>query len=163
MSKSTKAGKVPFIDDYLPALLAQASNLISAEFHRVVIPKGFSIAEWRVLATLAGAPPTSTGNLARMTSLKQPTLTRLLDRMEERGHVKRTPHEVDRRVTLISISASGERLVASLIELALVHERRVLKPLGAARAAEMKSMLKQMIELHRPALDDSAVMHSEEE
>ena len=32
-----------FVDDYLPALLAQASHLISGEFHRVVNAKGFTV------------------------------------------------------------------------------------------------------------------------
>ena len=30
-----------FVDDYLPALLAQASQLISSEFHEVVRRQGF--------------------------------------------------------------------------------------------------------------------------
>ena len=33
-----------FVDDYLPALLAQASLLISSEFHVVVRQHGFSVA-----------------------------------------------------------------------------------------------------------------------
>ena len=43
---------LPFVDDYLPALLGQASHLIQSEFHRVVKAKGLSVAEWRVLASL---------------------------------------------------------------------------------------------------------------
>ena len=41
---------LPFVEDYLPALLAQASKLISAEFHAVVEAEGFSVTEWRILA-----------------------------------------------------------------------------------------------------------------
>jgi hypothetical protein len=37
----SKAESRRFVDDYLPALLAQASELISAEFHRVVRKHGF--------------------------------------------------------------------------------------------------------------------------
>ncbi|MEN9626783.1 MAG: hypothetical protein RJA10_9, partial [Pseudomonadota bacterium] len=48
--------ELPFVDDYLPALLGQASHLIQAEFHRVVKSKGLSVAEWRVLASLASLP-----------------------------------------------------------------------------------------------------------
>ena len=86
-----------FVDDYLPALLAQASELISAEFHRVVRRHGFSVTEWRVLATLAGGKPISIGKLAQVTVTKQPTVTRLLDRMEARGQAERLPHDRDRR------------------------------------------------------------------
>jgi DNA-binding MarR family transcriptional regulator len=148
MSKANKT-REGFVDDYLPALLAQASQLISGEFHQIVTAKGFTVSEWRVLASLAGAPPMSIGALARLAVQKQPTLTRGLDRMESRGHVKRIAQETDRRVTLIQITPSGDRLVSGLIDLALEHEHRVLEPFGLARSAELKKTLKQMIELHQ--------------
>ena len=69
-----------FVDDYLPALLAQASQLISSEFHEVARQHGFSVSEWRVMASLAGGVPISIGQLAQVTVTKQPTVTRLLDR-----------------------------------------------------------------------------------
>ena len=37
---------LPFVDDYLPALLAQASKLISSEFHEVVQSSGASWRPW---------------------------------------------------------------------------------------------------------------------
>jgi DNA-binding MarR family transcriptional regulator len=162
MSKATKNRDGSFVDDYLPALLAQASHLISGEFHQVVTAKGFTVSVWRVLASLAGAPPMSIGALARLAVLKQPTITRVLDRMESRGHVKRIAHETDRRVTLIQITASGDRLVSGLIDLAVEHEHRVLEPFGLARSAELKKTLKQMIELHRNLAEDVAADDADE-
>ena len=151
-SKPDPAPPTHFVDDYLPALLAQASNLISGEFHRVVKAKGFTVSEWRVLATLSGSEPISIGRLAQITVLKQPTVTRVLDRMQARGQVRRIAHAGDRRVTLVGITPVGTRLVAGLIKLAREHEQRVLEPFGLPRAAELKATLKRMIELHkRPA------------
>jgi len=153
---SDAAQAAHFVDDYLPALLAQASHLISGEFHRVVNAKGFTVSEWRVLATLAGGEPVSIGRLAEITVMKQPTVTRLLDRMEASGHVKRLAHGADRRVTLVSITPSGSRMVAGLIPLAREHERRVLEPFGVKRAAELKATLIQLIELHKDAAQEPA-------
>lgn len=137
-----------FVDDYLPALLAQASQLISSEFHVVVRQHGFSVSEWRVLASLAGGKPISIGQLAQTTVTKQPTVTRLLDRMEARGQVERLPHKSDRRITLVRITPEGTRKVELLMGLAREHEHRVLEPFGLARAEELKKTLQQMIELH---------------
>ena len=123
-----------FVDDYLPALLAQASQLISSEFHVVVRQHGFSVSEWRVLASLAGGKPISIGQLAQTTVTKQPTVTRLLDRMEARGQVERLPHKSDRRITLVRITPEGTRKGELLM--------------GLARAEELKKTLQQMIELH---------------
>ena len=155
MSKA-KPFEGAFVDSYLPALLAQASHLISGEFHRIVTRKGMTVSEWRVLASLAGAEPMSIGELARISVMKQPTLTRILDRMEARGNVRRVAHESDRRITLVEISVAGNRQVSDLIALANEHERRVLEPFGMARSLELKKTLKQMIELHENLGDESA-------
>lgn len=144
-----------FVDDYLPALLAQASHLISSEFHAVVRANGFTVSEWRVLATLEGDAALSIGRLAQISLNKQPTLTRLLDRMQARGQVERVPHDSDRRVTLVRITPLGRETVSRLVGLAREHEARVLEPFGLQRAAELKRTLHRIIELHRvPQAED---------
>ncbi|MEJ8850440.1 MarR family transcriptional regulator [Variovorax rhizosphaerae] len=137
-----------FVDDYLPALLAQASHLISSEFHKVARQHGFSVSEWRVMATLAGGDAISIGRLAQVAVMKQPTVTRMLDRMASKGHVERLPHDSDRRITLVRITDAGERTVKHLMELAREHEHRVLEPFGLQSAEALKSTLRRMIELH---------------
>ena len=149
MAKKTDPAEAPFVDHYLPALLGQASHLIQSEFHRVVKAKGLSIAEWRVLATLASGQPMTTGKLDEVSLTKGPTATRMLDRMQARGQVERLAHDGDRRVTLVRITAEGRRKVSRLILLAQEHEKRVLAPLGARRADELKATLRRIVELHQ--------------
>lgn len=151
-----------FVDDYLPALLAQASQLISSEFHEVARQQGFSVSEWRVMASLAGGEAVSIGRLAQVTVTKQPTVTRLLDRMEARGQIERLPHDSDRRITLVRITTEGAKAVAHLMELAREHEHRVLEPFGLQRAEDLKTTLRQMIELHARAPGDAAEAVEEE-
>mgnify|MGYP001548574958 CR=1 FL=1 len=143
-----------FVDDYLAALLAQASHLISSEFHAVVRSHGLSVSEWRVLASLAGGEAMSIGQLAQVAVLKQPTVTRMLDRMEAKRHVERLAHDGDRRVTLVRITAAGNEIVSRLIALARGHETRVLEPFGLQRAEELKATLRRIIELHADAAGD---------
>ena len=142
--------ELSFVDDYLPALLAQASTLISAEFHAIVLASGFSISEWRILATLTGGDGMSIGGLAQVSLTKQPTVTRLLDRMEARDCVQRYAHESDRRITMVQITHHGRQIVGDLIVQAKTHEQRVLQPFGADQAAVLKATLRKLIELHRP-------------
>ena len=58
----------------------------------------FSISEWRVLATLTDSEGMSVGRLAQVSVSKQPTVTRLLDRIESKGYVERFGHDADRDV-----------------------------------------------------------------
>ena len=163
VGRSTEA--LPFVDHYLPALLARASELISSEFHVVARKHGFSVTEWRVMATLAGGTPISIGQLAQVTVTKQPTVTRLLDRMEANGHVERLPHDSDRRITLVRITDSGVHKVEQLMDLAREHEQRLMEPFGRNRSDELKQTLRQMIALHASphpdtdTVDDSTAPH----
>jgi DNA-binding MarR family transcriptional regulator len=152
--QTSRTDSARFVDDYLPALLAQASRLISGEFHLVVNANGFTVSEWRVLAALAGSEPISIGHIAQITTIKQSTVSRLLDRMEAAGYVERLNKDGDRRITLVTITPAGNRMVLRLIPLAREHEQRVLEPFGLQRAEELKSTLRSIIELHgTPVLD----------
>lgn len=139
----------PFVDDYLAALLAQASHLISTEFHEIVRANGFSVTEWRVLASLSGVEGMSVGRLAEVSVTKQPTVTRLLGRLEQKGIVMRLIDETDRRITLARITPEGEKIIAHLIRQAKAHEQHVLEPYGSQRATTVKKLLRQIIEEHR--------------
>ena len=147
----TSPSDLPFVDNYLAALLAQASRLISTEFHAVVKESGFSVSEWRILATLTGGEGMSIGGLAQVSVTKQPTVTRLLDRMESKGYVERFAHDSDRRITMVRITPEGRGIVADLIAQAKAHEDRVLEPFGLQRAEDLKATLRRIIELHQPA------------
>lgn len=140
-----------FVDDYLPALLAQASQLISSEFHSVVRANRLSVTEWRILATLTDNLGMSTGTLADISICKQPTVTRLLDRMEAKAYVERFQHETDRRVTMVRITNQGQSFVANLVRQAQEHERKILQPFGLKRAETLKSTLRGIIELYKKA------------
>ncbi len=138
-----------FIDDYLPALLAQASQLISTEFHEVVRRHNLSVTEWRILSTLLGAGEISIGNLAQVTLTKQPTVTRLLDRLETLGHLRRIAHESDRRITLVRITDTGQALIADLAVQAKRHEEEVLARLAPLDSEALKATLRRVIAEYR--------------
>jgi len=144
----SERGASRFVDGYLAALLAQASHLISAEFHQVARHAGVPVAEWRILASLAGGQPLPVGRLARIVIAPQPTVTRQLDRLVAKGLVERMAHPTDRRLALVRTTPAGEALAASLVRQARAHETRVLAPFGPDRAAALKQMLREMIDAH---------------
>ncbi|MBP6081235.1 MAG: MarR family transcriptional regulator [Providencia sp.] len=139
-----------FVDNYLPALLGQAWMLVSSEFHAVVEAHGLSVLEWRVLSTLANNGSMGITELSQKTVSKQPTITRVLQRLEQQGHVIRHNNHSgsDRRVTLVSVTSSGMQLVEGLLVEAQLHEQAVLAPLGARKRKMLKQVLQELIERH---------------
>lgn len=139
-----------FVDNYLPYLLAQASSRVSREFHREVEAAGLSVTEWRVLASLEGSDGESIGVLSQLTLTKQPTLSKLVLRMEANGIVTRTRVRSDRRQTVVRITREGHRLTETLRARALDHQQRILAPFGPDNAEKLISMLRALLALHPP-------------
>lgn len=137
-----------FVDDYLAYLLARASHLMSNEFHAVVEASGLSLMEWRVMASLSGKPVLSINELADIVLAKQPTVTKLVGRMQTAGWVLRCDAEHDRRQSLVSLTPAGRRKVAGLLRQAHRHEARVMADFDAEEADRLKAILRKMIALH---------------
>lgn len=141
-----------FVEQYLPALLNQAAHLVIGDFADVVRGYGLSIVEWRVLAILADGDRVPVGLLARKAITKQSTLTRLLDRMAEQGHIVRITAGNDRRLTLVEITSEGRALVQVLMARADEQQRRALAALGPARQQQLEALLRGLISSLEPAL-----------
>ncbi len=137
----------PFTDDYLLYLLARASSLASGEFHAELAGLGVPVPVWRVLAILTGADGGRTiGEIAARALLKQPTATKIVDRMEEQGYVVRSPSPDDRRRVVVQLTALGNELVTDLIARAQAHETALLGTQTPAEAEILKRVLGQLID-----------------
>jgi DNA-binding MarR family transcriptional regulator len=134
-----------FVDDYLAYLLARASHLISSEFHAVVEANGLSLMEWRVMASLSGKDSLSINELASIVLAKQPTVTKLVGRMQDAGWVQRVDATHDKRQSLVSLTPAGQRKVKPLLAQARAHETQVMAEIGLAEIAQLKKVLERMI------------------
>ena len=134
-----------FVDGYLSYLLGRASHAVYREFHAQVKAAGLSSLEWRVLATLAGGQRYTIGDLATDILAKQPTLTKLIQRMEINGWVASGADEADARRTLVYETAKGRAVMMRLIRAAKVHEKKVLTGFSANEVATLKKILHSLI------------------
>lgn len=133
-----------FVRDYLSYLLAQASYAVYKEFDSRVRAAGLSSIEWRVLATLSDGDGLTIGELAREILAQQPTLTKLVDRMEAAGLVERRDDETDGRRTLVFETARGRARVAPLLVQAKAHERAALVAFAPQEAEALKRALRAL-------------------
>src|SRR5205814_840683 len=82
-------------------LLGQANHALYKEFEGQVRAAGLSSIEWRVLATLHDGGPLTVSQLAREVLAKQPTVTKLVQRMNEQGWVAVQADPADQRRTFV--------------------------------------------------------------
>ena len=104
-----------FVDDYLAYLLARSSHLMSEQFHRQVLAQGWSINYWRVLASLTDGDGLTLTQLNERVLFKQPTLSKLVGRMEKEKLLIRAKDGADKRTIKIFILPQGQTLVADLL------------------------------------------------
>jgi DNA-binding MarR family transcriptional regulator len=133
-----------FIDNYLGYLLGQANHALYKEFDSHVKAAGLSSIEWRVLATLHDAQPLTVSQLAHEVLSKQPTVTKLVQRMAEQGWVTLLADPSDQRRTLVSATAAGRRLVRPLVTKARAHETAKLSALASSEKAALKKLLSKI-------------------
>ncbi|HEY1230800.1 MAG TPA: MarR family transcriptional regulator [Ramlibacter sp.] len=100
-----------FVDSYLGYLLGQANHALYKDFDAQVRARGLSSIEWRVLATLHDGDPLTVSQLAQEVLSKQPTVTKLVQRMADQGWVALHADASDQRRTLVKVTPAGRRLV----------------------------------------------------
>jgi DNA-binding MarR family transcriptional regulator len=130
-----------FVDEYLGYLLGQANHALYKEFDAHVRAAGLSSIEWRVLAALHDGDPLTISQLAHEVLAKQPTVTKLVQRMCEQGWVSLQADPCDQRRTLVLATASGKRLVRPLVDKARAQETEMLRTLASSEKAALKKLL----------------------
>jgi DNA-binding MarR family transcriptional regulator len=102
----------------------------------VAMRLGLSESDIKALEVLADTHPVTAGRLAELLNLSTGAVTRLLDRLEQAGYVRRTTDASDRR--RVVIEAVPERLSAF---------RDALEPLGEVHAGVVAEYSDQELEL----------------
>ncbi len=126
-----------FLDSYLPYLLRQADQALSADFYEALNQRGVQRSEWRVIAVLHERGSLSMRDLTVTALSPQPTVTHAVARLEKRGLVQRLQGTDDRRQRFVSLTPQGEELAAALIAEARALEIAMLQRSGAGDLTEL--------------------------
>jgi DNA-binding MarR family transcriptional regulator len=102
----------------------------------VAIRLGLSESDIKALEHLVDAAPVTAGRLAELLNLSTGAVTRVLDRLEQAGYVRRAPDSADRR-----------RVVVELVPDRLAAIREALEPLGEAHASVVEAYSDDELEL----------------
>ena len=135
-----------YVDDFLSSLLIRASHAVSAEFQKEIDKQKLATTEWRVLATLSDGDGLTIGQLADIVIAKQPTVTKIIDRMSESGLVERQTGQIDKRQTMIYTTEQGKELVRDLLRKAKIAEAGALKDFSDDEIETLKKTLRRMID-----------------
>ena len=123
--------------------LLRTASVVSRALERVVEPAGLSLAQYNALRIVRGAGAGGIPTLAireRMID-EGTTITRLLDKLEAAGLVRRERALPDRRQVICHVTAAGRALLDTLDPLIDARDAEAMAALDAAQLDALVALL----------------------
>jgi DNA-binding MarR family transcriptional regulator len=128
--------------------LLRTADVVRRRLERMFESFGLAGQQYNVLRILRGARPEAlpTMEIAARMIERAPGITRLLDRLEEKGMVQRERHWEDRRQVLCSITNLGLQTLAQLDEIVDAEDEAVFEMLDDAEVRQVVALLERVRE-----------------
>ena len=119
------------LSGFLPYRLSVLANIVSTAIAGAYAERfDLSIPEWRVLAVLADMPNISAAEVAQQTAMDKVAVSRAVASLLRSKRLQRRMARSDRRRSVLSLSAAGERVYSQVVPLALRYETALVAHLN---------------------------------
>ncbi|RYP82985.1 MarR family transcriptional regulator [Nocardioides guangzhouensis] len=126
-------------DELVEAFLEASRALVAVAVRSIATaPVEVTLPQWRVLVLLSSLGQQTVGELAVELGVNSSNATRVCDRLEQLGLVRRRRSSADRRIVRVALTAEGTRVVEAVVSRRREDVRDVVErmsDLDAARAA----------------------------
>jgi len=136
------------LEDHLGYWLRFVSNHVSQAFARKVQEQGVTVAEWVVLRALFDVAEVNAGGLVERVGLTKGAVSKLVERLVNKGLVNCVADEQDRRVQWLKLTSAGRKLVPVLAALADQNDEEFFGHLSAKQREELAGALQEIVWRH---------------
>ena len=127
-------------------LLGRVKMEIGAALDAELAPLDITAAQYVILMSIALAEADSASGLCKGISYDPGAMTRMLDRLERRGLVRRVAHPNDRRASNLELTDEGRAVYPKLRASAMKVLNRFLDGFTQKEARELERFLQRMLE-----------------
>jgi DNA-binding MarR family transcriptional regulator len=122
------------------------ADVVRRRFEVLVAPLGITAQQYNVLRILRGAGKAGLPTLDIVDRMVEqaPGITRLIDRREKNGWVRRERSADDRRVVRCHILPAGLKMLEKLDPIVLDFDEKMLGPLSRAEQAKLTELLDRL-------------------
>jgi DNA-binding MarR family transcriptional regulator len=132
--------------------LVRTSDLLVKRIADIVQPFDLTPSSGLVLGILADfGAPLPPNKIAERLIISRASVTRLIDSLERRGYVRRSPHATDRRMLLIELTDTGRQIAHDFRLLVHQHQKAWLAVLTEQEQIQLIDTLHRI----QSALNDS--------
>lgn len=107
-------------------------------------PHGFTSAQWPILRAVAHGTPTA-AELCRQLNYDTGSMTRMLNRLEQKGVIKRVPSRNDLRVVELQITPAGRKVYPKLRSIVITVLNTMVTGLAPTDIERAHGVLKHML------------------
>lgn len=122
-------------------LFHDVARALRKRFDRKAARLGLTRAQWSVLFHLNRCEGVNQRTLATTLEVEPITLTRILDRMEQRGWIERRPDPHDRRAHRLHLTVRARPVLEELLALAAENRAEALRGIGEDDRAQFARTL----------------------
>lgn len=135
------------LDRFVPYRLSVLSNIVSMSIAKAYEREfGLTIPQWRVLAVLARYANLSAIEVAERTAMDKVAVSRAVQSLLAARRVVRTFDKVDRRRSVLRLSAAGQTVYMQVAPLALRYESKLLDALSASDQRALDRLIGRLME-----------------
>ena len=142
------SASVSSLEAHLGFWLRFISNHVSHAFKDKVERHGVTVAEWVVMRALFDEDGIKPSELAARIGLTRGAISKLLDRLVEKKLAASRADREDGRAQVVSLSASGRKLVPKLAALADQNDAELFGHLDAQQRTTLLAILKGIADHH---------------
>jgi len=142
---SPTAGSEPFKLENSPSHLLHRAEQLAADRFTQLVGENVTLRQFAVLAAIAESPGLSQSELVKATGVDRSTLADMMNRMEKREWVSRTPSASDARALSIRLASAGATILAAATQFAIAADAAILDAMPASKRKSFMNMLSKLI------------------
>ena len=129
---------------HLWLILMKAYRALAQVDARSIASSGLGISDFAVLEILLHKGPLPVNAIGRNVMLTSGSITTAIDRLERKRFVRRQACPNDRRVTYVTLTATGRTLIRRVFTAHASKLETVFEPLSAAERSALATLLKKL-------------------
>ncbi|MFK7754188.1 MAG: homoprotocatechuate degradation operon regulator HpaR [Sedimentitalea sp.] len=128
----------------LPIALLRARERVMGPIRGMLSDVGITEQQWRVLRVVQENGPVEPTRIAEQACLLLPSLTRILQKLDEKELVRRSKDKKDRRKQVVEITTRGADLIDQNLATSLELMDQVRRSMGAERYDALLDLLNEL-------------------
>jgi len=137
---------LPSTSRSLPIALLRAREQVMGPIRAMLADVGITEQQWRVLRVLDEGGAMEPTRIAEEACLLLPSLTRILQKLEEKAFIVRRRDEDDKRKQVVQITSTGSEVIAANLDASIALIDKLRARLGSDRYEALLDLLNELHE-----------------